>query len=152
MLFGPLISNITTNVIILIFFIVWHLEMSYTAMPRRWGVMATIMLTNITAFLINTWYFSVAPFAAKFFDVDESEFDLLILVNLLILPPFMLVAVFVAERCGLKVILNFSVILASMQFLAFYSNLTPGRVLTFNLNHFTFLCRLIFSLFFNFHI
>ena len=81
--------------------------MSYTAMPRRWGVMATIMLTNITAFLINTCYFSVAPFAAKFFDVDESEFDLLILVNLLILPPFMLVAVFVAERYGLKVILNF---------------------------------------------
>ena len=80
-----------------------HLEMSYTAMPRRWGVMATIMLTNITAFLINTCYFSVAPFAAKFFDVNETEFDLLILVNLLILPPFMLVAVFVAERCGLKV-------------------------------------------------
>jgi len=64
--------------------------------------MATIMLTNITAFLINTCYFSVAPFAAKFFDVNETEFDLLILVNLLILPPFMLVAVFVAERCGLK--------------------------------------------------
>ena len=77
--------------------------MSYTAMPRRWGVMVTIMLTNITAFLINTCYFSVAPFAAKFFDVDETEFDLLILVNLLILPPFMLVAVFVAERFGLKV-------------------------------------------------
>ena len=80
-------------------------------MPRRWGVMATIMLTNITAFLINTCYFSVAPFAAKFFDVDETEFDLLILVNLLILPPFMLVAVFVAERCGLKVLylnLNFA--------------------------------------------
>ena len=76
-------------------------------MPRRWGVMATIMLTNITAFLINTCYFSVAPFAAKFFDVDETEFDLLILVNLLILPPFMLVAVFVAERCGLKVLFEF---------------------------------------------
>ena len=81
--------------------------MSYTAMPRRWGVMGTIMLTNITAFLVNTCYFSVAPFAAKFFDVDEAEFDLLILVNLLVLPPFMLVAVFVAERFGLKVICTF---------------------------------------------
>ena len=81
--------------------------MSYTAMPRRWGVMVTIMLTNITAFLVNTCYFSVAPFAAKFFDVDEAEFDLLILVNLLVLPPFMLVAVFVAERFGLKVICSF---------------------------------------------
>ena len=81
--------------------------MSYTAMPRRWGVMGTIMVTNITALLVNTCYFSVAPFAAKFFDVDEAEFDLLILVNLLVLPPFMLVAVFVAERFGLKVICSF---------------------------------------------
>ena len=80
--------------------------MSYSAMPRRCGVMVTIMLTNITAFLVNTCYFSVAPFAAKFFDVDEAEFDLLILVNLLVLPPFMLVAVFVAERFGLKVIFS----------------------------------------------
>ena len=65
------------------------------------------MVTNITTFLVNTCYFSVAPFAAKFFDVDEAEFDLLILVNLLVLPPFMLVAVFVAERFGLKVICSF---------------------------------------------
>ena len=78
-------------------------------MPRRWGVMATIMVTNITAFLINTCYFSVAPFAAKFFDVDENEFDLLILINLLVLPSFMLVAVFVAERCGLKVFFKFCI-------------------------------------------
>ena len=87
--------------------------------------MATIMLTNITAFLINTCYFSVAPFAAKFFDVDESEFDLLILVNLLILPPFMLVAVFVAERFGLKVNLYFGFKSASKW--CFSYNSTPGK-------------------------
>ena len=32
----------------------WCLRMSYTAMPRRWWVMVTIMLTNVTAFLVNT--------------------------------------------------------------------------------------------------
>ena len=95
--------------------------MSYTAMPRRWGVMVTIMLTNITAFLVNTCYFSVAPFAAKFFDVDEAEFDLLILVNLLVLPPFMLVAVFVAERFGLKVICPFRKAISHILFLIIVS-------------------------------
>ena len=106
-------------------------------MPRRWGVMVTIMLTNITAFLINTCYFSVAPFAAKFFDVDETEFDLLILVNLLILPPFMLVAVFVAERFGLKVNLNFCFISASKW--CFSSDLTSGKILRQIVSNFVFL-------------
>ena len=53
----------------------------------------------------------------KFFNVDEAEFDLLILVNLLVPPPFMLVAVFVAERFGFKVICPFKKAISHILFL-----------------------------------
>ena len=75
----------------------------YSGWPGRWGVLASVMLTNMTAFMVTTCYFTVTPAAANYFEVDETEVDLLALINLAIVPVFMLLAVYVTDRYGLKV-------------------------------------------------
>ena len=76
---------------------------TYRTYPWRWGVLATTGLTNMTCFCLTTSYYSVATSAASYFKVDQAQLDALTQINMIILPVFMLVAVFVLNRFGLKV-------------------------------------------------
>ena len=48
----------------------------YKTFKWRWGVLATVALTNITTFTNTTGYFSVAAAAAEYFDADDAKMDL----------------------------------------------------------------------------
>ena len=75
----------------------------YQTYKRRWGVLATVMITNFTCFTETTCYLAVAARAAEYFDADDDEMDYFSLVGIIFTAPGMLVALYVVNKIGLKV-------------------------------------------------
>ena len=75
----------------------------YKIFKWRWGVFATVALTNITTFTNTTGYFSVAAAAAEYFDADDAKMDLFALLGKIFLAPGLFIALFTVNKFGLKV-------------------------------------------------
>ena len=75
----------------------------YKTYKRRWGVLATVFVTNFTTFANVTSYLAVAARAAEYFDADDVKMDYFSLLGIIFTAPGMLIAVFLVNKFGLKV-------------------------------------------------
>ena len=75
----------------------------YRTYPRRWGVLATVIIANFTCFSETTCYLAVAARAAEYFHADDVKMDYFTLAGIIFTAPGMLVSLFLVKKIGLKV-------------------------------------------------
>eukprot|EP00091_Calanus_sinicus_P005609 TRINITY_DN16056_c0_g1_i1.p1 TRINITY_DN16056_c0_g1~~TRINITY_DN16056_c0_g1_i1.p1 ORF type:complete len:100 (-),score=33.55 TRINITY_DN16056_c0_g1_i1:354-608(-) len=80
---------------------------SYHTYRKRWGVLATVMITNFTCFTSSSCYFPVVAKTAEYFNVDHVQIDYFSLLTLSITAPGMLVVSFHSQEVWIEVVFCF---------------------------------------------
>ena len=75
----------------------------YQVYSRRWFIMVSMMICNMTGYMLNVSFAPVAPTASEYFNINGDMIDMFPLVGMGINVPGLLIGLFLIDKFGIKV-------------------------------------------------